>query len=184
MNDTLEVRNYEILNILYFLTKKNINSTRIIGHNQNNKRRYNFSYYPKDSTGHYTNHRAEILDLLGKELNFTYHYDTIEAFIYHPQIVDEKKLLKHQTLKKNERVSKGKNYIKYSGNSLNDFFRSFEYIINGFIIQSEIKDSIYYDFHIPSVERDEIISYMHDELGIDLYREKSYIEILTIRFNE
>jgi hypothetical protein len=64
MNDTLNVKNYDLINLLYFLTDKNLNSLNIIGHMQNSKKRYNFSYFPKDSAGNYKLHRAEILDLL------------------------------------------------------------------------------------------------------------------------
>jgi hypothetical protein len=56
--------------------------------------------------------------------------------------------------------------------------------VDDFIIRSEIKDTLYYNFYIPTVKRDKIISLFHDELGIELSKEKSLLEIITIRFDE
>lgn len=128
-------------------------------------------------------HHSEILALLGKELDFTFWFDTIESIVYHPEIVDYEKLKEHAVP---EDIGKWKltdHYIRFKGNSLEGIFRAFNYKIKGLIIESNIKDSLAYSFEIPSIKEDEIISYLRDEIGIEFSKEKSKIELLTIKFN-
>lgn len=183
MSDSVSFCNFYLDNLIYELASKNINSTKFIGPKRELKKRYNFSYYPKDSAGYFKLHHAEILAILGKELNFTFWYDTIESIVYHPAIVDYDKLKEHVVSEDLGRWNLTDHYIRFKGNSLDGIFHAFNYQIKGLIIESNIKDSLAYSFIIPSIKKDEIISYLSDKIGIEFSKEKSTIELLTIKFD-
>ncbi|WP_159517757.1 hypothetical protein [Sunxiuqinia indica] len=180
--DTLEVYNFKLKDLIYFISSTTLNSTEIIGHGSDSKSRYNFAYYPKDSAGFYMNHKIEILSILGKEFNFTYQYDTVKSIVYKPTIVNDNQL-KKVSAEKLERFKLGDDYILFKGNNLDGIFRAFDYKIKGLTIESDLKDSLFYSFKIPSIKKDEIISYLYDDLGIELSKEEKLIELLTIEFN-
>lgn len=180
--DTILISNLKLTDILLILTHKNINNSHFAGFGKNRKEGYDFSYYPKDSTGNYKIHVGEILDKLGQEFNFTYKFDTIEKTIYNPQIYDYERLKKHATSDNSGRFQMGKNYIKCSGANLGGIFASFSGQIKDLIVENSIKDSSFYEFNIPSINKDEIISYVNDDFGIKLIEKKAPIEMLTIQF--
>lgn len=183
MGDSVSICNNNLVDLIYNIASKNINSTKFLGHKRELKKRYNFSYYPKDSAGYYKLHHAEILAILGKELNFTFWYDTIESIVYHPEIVDYEKLKVYVVPEDLGRWNLTDHYIRFKGNSLDGIFSAFNYKIKGLIIESNIKDSLAYSFIIPSIKEDEIISYLSDKIGIEFSKEKSTIELLTIKFD-
>lgn len=183
VGDSVSICNYNLVDLICNIASKNINSTKFIGHKRELKKRYNFSYYPKDSAGYYKLHHAEILAILGKELSFTFWYDTIESIVYHPEIVDYEKLKEHAVPEDIGKLNLTDHFIRFKGNSLEGIFSAFNHFIKGLIIESNIKDSLAYSFKIPSIKEDEIISYLRDEIGIEFSKEKSTLELLTIKFD-
>lgn len=184
MGDTLEVCNYKLEALIHFISSTTINGTEFIGQKYDSQNRYNFSYFPKDSAGGFRNHKMEILSILGDQFSFTYKYDSIESIVYKPTIVDYNKLYKQVSSDAIRKTRLGDNSIQLMSLSLNDVFNILDYHIKGLVIESDIEDSLFYSFRIPSHKKEDIISYLHSDIGIELIEEAKVVEILTIQFNE
>lgn len=181
-NDTLKVSNYSLKDLLSNISQKFINNSRYIGFDEQVlKERYDLIYYPKDTNSVWP--RNEILDHLGKALKFSFNYDTVNQLTYEPRIINDKRL-QFISPNENSRFTMNKNHIEINGINLEDIFRFFSYSIEGLMVEGTIADSSYYEFSIPSTDKNEIISYLNSELGIKLNGVNSQVEVINFRYNE
>ncbi len=180
--DTIMIYNLKLNDILLFLTQKNINSSEFSNSAKIPPKGFNFSYYPKDSAVNYKLNRTEILDKLSGEFNFKYHYDSVQIREYVSKLVDKEKLNKKKVGEKIGKFRLGKDYIEFMGKDLDGVFRAFNFYVNGQVFQNNIKDSQFYSFKIPSVKRDDILTYFDKELGIELNEKEIMTEIFILDF--
>lgn len=181
-HDTIIIYNYKLNDILLFLTQKNINSSEFINPENSPKKRFNFSYYSKDSIGNYKLHKNEILDKLCGEFNFKYNYDSVQLQKYVTRLVDKEKLEQKQVNENDGKYRLGKDYAEFMGNDLDGVFRAFNFSVKGQVFENNIKDSKYYSFKVPSLKRDKILMYFDDKLGIEFDERKVMTERLIVNF--
>ena len=180
--DTIMIYNLKLNDILLFLTQKNINSSEFSNPAKIPAKGFNFSYYPKDSTANYKLDKKEILEKLSGEFNFDYHYDSIQVHEYVPKLVDKEKLKQKMINEKIGKFRMGKDYIEFMGNDLDGIFRALNSSVKGQVFENNIKDLESYSFKIPSLEKEKILMYFENNLGIEFDKRKNNIERLVVDF--